>query len=54
MVFDRFLPLKSFYEKDGYIFNIENRVRKFYKAVSAPKNVRSLDTILTTLFEIYF
>lgn len=54
IVFDRFLPLKSFYEKDGYVYNIENRLRKFYKVVASPKNVRSLDSIITTLFEIYF
>jgi len=51
---DRFLPLKSFYEKDGYIFNAENRLRKFYKVVSSPKETRSLDAILSILFEIYF
>lgn len=52
-VFDRFLPLKSFYERDGFLFNIENRLRKFSKVVAAPKNVRSLDALILTIFEIY-
>lgn len=51
---DRFLPLKSLYEKDGFIFNIENRLRKFYKVVSSPIETRSLDSIISILFEIYF
>lgn len=54
LVVDRFLPLKSLYEKDGFIYNVENRLRKFYKVVTAPNETRSLDSILAILFEIYF
>jgi len=43
-------PLKSFYEKDGFIYNIEGRLRKFYKVITGPKNVRSLETLFTIMF----
>lgn len=46
---DRLLPIKTFYEKDGYLFNIEGRLRKFYKAVTAPVNARSIDNFFITL-----
>ncbi len=49
MPLTKILPLKSLYEKDGFIYNIENRLRKFYRAVTSPKNARSLDTILYTV-----
>lgn len=49
---DRLLPIKTFYEKDGYLFNIEGRLRKFYKAVTAPDNVRSLDSIFMALCRV--
>lgn len=51
---DYLLPLKSFYEKDGFVFNIEGRIRKFYKAVTAPNETRSLESFLTTLSRIQF
>ena len=42
-------PLKSFYEKEGYLFNIEGRLRKFYKTITGPENARSIETIFATL-----
>lgn len=46
---DRLLPIKTFYEKDGYLFNIEGRLRKFYKAVTAPLSARSIDSFFMAL-----
>jgi len=48
-VSDNIFPLKSFYEKEGYLFNIEGRLRKFYKTISGPENARSIETIFATL-----
>lgn len=49
---DHLLPIKTFYEKDGYLFNIEGRLRKFYKAVTAPLNTRSLESFFMTLCRV--
>jgi len=43
------IPIQTFYEKDGYLLNLEGRVRKFYKAVTPPKGVLSLETFFITL-----
>lgn len=49
---DRLLPIKTFYEKDGYLFNIEGRLRKFYKAVTAPATARSLESFFMALCRV--
>jgi NADH dehydrogenase/NADH:ubiquinone oxidoreductase subunit G len=41
--------MKTFYEKDGYLVNLEGRLRKFYTAVTAPKSILSLETFFTSL-----
>lgn len=46
---DHLVPLKSFYEKDGFLFNIEGRLRKFKKIVSPSPNVRSLESFVVAL-----
>lgn len=52
IICDRLLPIKTFYEKDGYLFNIEGRLRKFYKAVTAPLNARSLESFFMALCRV--
>lgn len=52
IVCDRLLPIKTCYEKDGYLFNIEGRLRKFYKAVTAPTNARSIESFFMTICRI--
>ncbi len=46
---DRIVPVKSFYEKDGFLVNTEGRIRKFYKSVTAPEKITSLETFFVTL-----
>ena len=46
---DTYIPMKTFYEKDGYLVNLEGRLRKFYTAVTAPKSILSLETFFTSL-----
>lgn len=46
---DYLIPIKTFYEKDGYLMNLEGRMRKFYKSVTAPVNINSLETFFVTL-----
>jgi len=48
------VPIKNFYEKDGFLFNIEGRIRKFYKAVTAPTEVRSFENFIVTLCRVQF
>ena len=43
------IPVQTFYEKDGYLVNLEGRIRKFYKGVTPPKGVLSLETFFATL-----
>lgn len=43
------IPIQTFYEKDGYLINLEGRIRKFYKGVTPPKGVLSLETFFATL-----
>jgi NADH-quinone oxidoreductase subunit G len=54
IVCDNLLPIKASYEKNGYFFNIENRLRKFYKAVSAPTEARSLEAFFFALCRVQF
>lgn len=51
---DRLLPIKSFYEKDGFLYNIEGRLRKFYKVVTAPTQSRSLESFFAALCRVQF
>ncbi len=51
---DRLLPIKTPYEKDGFLFNIEGRLRKFYKVVTAPVQARSIETFLMALCRVQF
>jgi len=46
---DSVLPIKTPYEKDGYLMNMEGRLRKFYTSVTAPKGILSLETFFTSL-----
>lgn len=47
--YDNVVPIQSLYEKDGFSFNIEGRLRKFNKAVTAPKTARSLEVFTAAL-----
>jgi hypothetical protein len=47
--YDNVIPIQSLYEKNGYSYNIENRLRKFTKAVTAPKTARSLEAFVGVL-----
>jgi NADH dehydrogenase/NADH:ubiquinone oxidoreductase subunit G len=46
---DTLIPVQTFYEKDGYLVNLEGRIRKFYKSVTPPKGVLSLESFFVTL-----
>ena len=46
---DTLIPVQTFYEKDGYLINLEGRVRKFYKSVTPPKGILSLESFFATL-----
>jgi len=54
IISDKILPIKSLYEKEGFIYTIEGRLRKFYKAVTAPTNARSVDSFLIALCRVSF
>jgi hypothetical protein len=41
---DCLIPLKTLYEKDGFLVNIEGKIRKFYKSISAPKSVFTIES----------
>ena len=51
---DTVLPIKSLYEKNGYTFNIEGRLRKLYKTVTAPKNARTIESFFIALARLSF
>jgi len=51
--YDRLLPMKSLYEKDGYLVNIEGRIRKFYKSLTSPEKILSLESFFTTLLRAH-
>ena len=46
---DHLIPISSLYEKDGFLFNIEGRLRKLNKVVSSKANTRSLESFLTAV-----
>jgi NADH dehydrogenase/NADH:ubiquinone oxidoreductase subunit G len=46
--YDTIVPIQSLYEKDGFLFNVEGRLRKYNKAVSASKS-RSLESFFVAL-----
>ena len=50
---DLYLPIKSNYEKDGFFYNIEGRLRKANKVVKSPVAARSLDSILYAMTAIH-
>ncbi len=43
------IPIKTSYEKDGFLMTTEGRLRKYYKAVTAPSKLTSLDSFFLTL-----
>lgn len=46
------IPLKTFYEKNGYLITTEGRVKKFYKAITGPSNLTTIDSFFLTLLRI--
>lgn len=47
--YDRLIPLKSLYEKSGYLFSLEGRLRKFQKVVTTLGHGRTLESYLFSL-----
>jgi NADH-quinone oxidoreductase subunit G len=47
--YDRLVPLKSNYEKDGFLISAEGRLRRHNKVVDAPSGARALETFLAAL-----
>ncbi len=52
--FDTTLPIKTPYEKTGYTYNTEGRIRRFYKVVDAPKDVKALEDHLLLMARLTF
>lgn len=50
--YDRLIPIKSLYEKEGFLFNIEGRLRRLQKVVTPSNNARSLESFLIALCRI--
>ena len=50
--YDVIIPVKSLYEKNGFTYNIEGRLRRFHKVVTAPTNVRSVEAFLLAICRI--
>lgn len=46
---DFLIPIKSLYEKNGYLINVEGRIRKFYKSVTSPEKLLNLDSFFITI-----
>ena len=46
---DTLVPIQSLYEKNGFSFNLEGRLRKFNKAVASTVTSRSLESFLGVL-----
>ena len=46
------LPLKSFYEKEGFLMNIEGRLRKFYQIVNASSKLLTLENFFCALLHV--
>lgn len=51
---DVYIPLKSFYEKSGFIFNLEGRLRRFSKSLTSPKEAISLELFFASLGKLNF
>lgn len=49
---ERVVPLKTPYEKNGYFVAIDSRIRKSYKAVTAPIGTTSLDVFFASLMRL--
>ena len=47
--YDTLIPISNLYEKEGFLYNIEGRLRKLNKVVSTSSNSRSLENFLTAL-----
>lgn len=43
------IPLKTFYEKNGYLITTEGRLKKFQKSIKAPLNLTTIDSFFLTL-----
>jgi len=52
LVAERVVPLKTPYEKNGYFVSIDNRIRKSYKAVTAPLGTTSIDVFFASLMRL--
>lgn len=46
---DFLAPVKSVYEKEGLVYNVEGRLRKFYKVVTGLKTARTVESFLLAL-----
>ncbi len=53
VVADANIPIKSLYEKDGMLFNIEGRLRNFYKSVTAPASIKSFEIFLWLIVNVH-
>ncbi len=49
---ERVVPLKTPYEKNGYFIAIDGRIRKSYKAVTAPVGTTSLDVFFASVMRL--
>jgi NADH dehydrogenase/NADH:ubiquinone oxidoreductase subunit G len=45
------VPIQSLYEKNGFSFNLEGRLRKLNKVVSSKVNTRSLELFFGALLQ---
>ena len=45
------MPIQSLYEKNGFSFNLEGRLRKLNKVVSSKVNTRSLELFFGALLQ---
>ena len=52
--YDHLIPITSLYEKNGYVVNIEGRLRKLNKVVSSKINTKSLEIFFSTVIEYAF
>ena len=52
LIAERVIPLKTPYEKNGYFVSIDSRIRKAYKAVTAPVGTTSLDVFFASLMRL--
>jgi len=46
---DYMVPVRSLYEKEGLLYNIEGRLRKFYKVVTGLKTARTIEAFFLAL-----